>query len=155
MAIANHPNLEDWGLTMSDQRIVVPGMPEPTPNAEAIVSEMLLLAARVGHEANRAYCKSLGDESQVPWDEAQEWQKQSAYAGASNVLANPLMTPRESHDLWMEFKEKDGWAFGEVKDEQAKTHPCMVPYDDLPLEIRFKDELFTAVVHAVLQGVLP
>jgi hypothetical protein len=34
--------------------------------------------ARVCHEANRAYCQTLGDNSQPAWDDAPEWQKDSA-----------------------------------------------------------------------------
>ena len=37
--------------------------------------------ARVCHEANWAYCESQGDHSQAPWDEAPEWQRQSAVNG--------------------------------------------------------------------------
>jgi hypothetical protein len=37
--------------------------------------------ARVCHEVNRAYCTSLGDESQLPWDSAPQWQKDSAING--------------------------------------------------------------------------
>jgi len=33
-----------------------------------------------------------------------------------------------------------------VKDAKAKTHPCMVDYDQLPAEQRRKDELFGAAV---------
>lgn len=34
--------------------------------------------AKVCHEANRGYCKALGDDSQLPWDEAPQWAKTSA-----------------------------------------------------------------------------
>ena len=37
--------------------------------------------ARVAHEANRAYCLSLGDPSQLPWEEAPDWAKESAIDG--------------------------------------------------------------------------
>lgn len=31
------------------------------------------------HEANRAYCRGLGDDSQVSWFDAPVWQKKSAF----------------------------------------------------------------------------
>lgn len=34
--------------------------------------------ARVVHELNKAYCESIGDNSQPDWDNAPEWQKSSA-----------------------------------------------------------------------------
>jgi hypothetical protein len=36
-----------------------------------------------------------------------------------------------------------------VKDPDAKTHPCILPYHELPLEQRLKDSLFMAIVHAL------
>lgn len=97
--------------------------------------------ARVCHEANRAYCLSLGDTSQPSWDDAPEWQRTSAMLGAA------LGTwPRQSHEKWLEVKRADGWTYGPIKDPVAKTHPCMVPYDELPREQQKKDELFCAIV---------
>jgi hypothetical protein len=37
--------------------------------------------ARVCHEVNRAYCESLGDMSQPSWEDAPQWQKDSAMLG--------------------------------------------------------------------------
>lgn len=105
--------------------------------------------ARVCHEVNRAYCESLGDTSQPTWENAPDWQKESATKGVYEHVGNPAMTPEESHKAWMEQKEKDGWVYGAVKDAEAKTHPCMVPYEKLPQEQRAKDYIFKAVVHAI------
>lgn len=32
----------------------------------------------------------------------------------------------------MANKIADGWKYGEAKDPEAKTHPCLVPFDKLP-----------------------
>lgn len=105
--------------------------------------------ARVAHEVNRAYCAALGDESQLPWDEAPEWQKTSAINGARHhveqVRDGKAAAPEYSHVLWMEEKLATGWSYGPVKDPDKKEHPCMVPYDQLPPEQRAKDHIFTAV----------
>jgi hypothetical protein len=37
-----------------------------------------------------------------------------------------------THDLWAEQRIRDGWRFGPRRDDDAKTHPCLVPYADLP-----------------------
>jgi hypothetical protein len=50
---------------------------------------------------------------------------------------------------WCRSKVADGWVFGPVKDADAKTHPCLVPYDALPREQQRKDALFVAVVNAL------
>ncbi len=114
---------------------------------------MVLAAAMIAHEANRAYCVLLGDDSQVPWDEAPDWQKESALAGVAAIYKDPNLSPKASHEGWLAQKEADGWVYGETKDEEAKTHHCMVPYDELPEDQRLKDTLFGAVVRAVLFGV--
>lgn len=107
----------------------------------------VLVIARVAHEINRAYCASLGDTSQPAWEDAPEWQQQSAIAGVEMHLANPDATPEQSHESWLAQKVADGWVYGEVKDAEKKEHPCCRPYDELPAEQKSKDYLFRSVVH--------
>jgi hypothetical protein len=105
--------------------------------------------ARVCHEANRAYCQSIGDNSQPTWDEAPDWQKQSAENGVRFHLENPDAKPSHSHEEWLKEKAAAGWKFGPVKNPETKEHPCFVPYDELPEEQKRKDALFISVVHAL------
>ena len=105
--------------------------------------------ARVAHEANRAWCKANGDMSQLPWEAASEWQRNSALSGVRFHLDNTEAGDSASHDEWMRHKLLDGWSYGEVKDAEAKTHPCLVPFDQLPPDQQAKDRLFRAVVHAL------
>lgn len=105
--------------------------------------------AKVCHEVNRAYCKSIGDDSQVPWEEAPAWQQSSAISGVQAILNDPKITPSMLHVCWMSKKQEDGWTYGPVKDVEKKTHPCMVPYEDLSKHQQTKDHLFHAVVHAL------
>lgn len=102
--------------------------------------------AKVCHEANRGYCKALGDDSQLPWDEAPQWAKTSAINGVRFHLDNPNAGPSGSHENWLKEKEKEGWKYGEIKDPEKKEHPCFVPYDQLPKEQQAKDYIFTAIV---------
>ena len=101
-------------------------------------------AARAAHEANRAYCIALGDTSQMPWEEAPANIQESVREGVRGVLAGN--GPRESHASFLAVKERDGWTYGEKKDLAAKTHPCMVPYDQLPPEQRKKNRIFVTLV---------
>ena len=104
--------------------------------------------AKICHETNRAYCESIGDASQKPWYEAQQWQRDSAIRGVEFTLFNPDAPASAQHDAWLEDKERDGWKFGPVKNSETKEHPCFVPYYQLPKEQRLKDYLFKAVVGA-------
>ena len=105
--------------------------------------------ARVAHEINRAYCVSIGDTSQVSWEDAPEWQRSSILAGVRFHRENPDATPEEYHNSWLAKKQEDGWVYGPVKDTNAKQHPCVLPYAQLPAEQRAKDHLFKAVVTAL------
>lgn len=118
---------------------------EPTHEADDVVA-----AAMAAHEVNRLYCLSLGDHSQPPWRDAPEWQRESAIAGARAIKDNPALTPKESHEAWSALKLATGWTYGITKDTEAKTHPCLVPYEQLPPEQQTKDTLFGAVVRGVL-----
>lgn len=105
--------------------------------------------ARVAHEINRAYCRAVGDDSQPSWIDAPMWQKQSAFDGVAFHLENPDAGPSASHENWLKQKIREGWEYGEVKDPERKKHPCMVAFDELPVEQKAKDHLFRAVVHAL------
>lgn len=115
------------------------------------MSDEITKIAVIAHEINRAYCKSLGDHSQSTWYEAPQWQRDSAIAGVRFHLANPDATPEDSHECWLMVKQAEGWIYGPVKDPVAKTHPCMLPYDQLPQAQRSKDYLFRAVIHAIMK----
>ena len=102
--------------------------------------------AKAAHEVNRVYCEALGDDSHRVWGEAPAWQRESAIHGVEAIIGSSVTSPEESHASWLAEKEAAGWKFGEVKDPENKTHPCMLPYDDLPPSQRAKDTLFFATV---------
>lgn len=104
--------------------------------------------ARVCHEANAAYTRAIGGMAQA-WHEASRETRESAQAGVIEVLKNPGVTPQMMHAAWMGRKLKDGWTHGDVKDEAAKTHPCLVDWPFLPQHEKVKDELFIAIVRAL------
>lgn len=105
--------------------------------------------AQVAHEINKAYCLALGDVSQTSWEVAPDWQKESAINGVNFHIANPEAGADSSHNSWMKEKVDAGWVYGPVKNADAKTHPCIVPFEHLPKEQRAKDYLFKQVVHSL------
>lgn len=38
------------------------------------------------------------------------------------------------HEVWADSRMKEGWTFGTARNDTLKTHPCLVPYDELPEE---------------------
>ena len=113
---------------------------------------MIEKIAKVAHEANRAYCETIGDQSQMVWGLAPDWQKESALKGVRFHFENQNADPAASHESWLKEKESTGWEFGPIKDSEKKEHPCMVPYSELPIEQRIKDYIFRGVVHAFIDA---
>lgn len=104
--------------------------------------------AQACHEANRAVQLATGDPAPSPhWDDAEEWQRDSAISGVKFALNGA--TPEQQHEEWCRDKETAGWSYGDVKDPAAKTHPCLVPYGQLPAGQKAKDALFVAIVTAL------
>lgn len=105
--------------------------------------------ASICHEANKALCESAGDYSQVSWDKAEQWQKDSAIQGVLFLINNPDAAEDVLHNQWCDQKYADGWVYGLVKDPVIKTHPCLVAFKDLPKLQQAKDHLFKAIVNAL------
>ena len=38
------------------------------------------------------------------------------------------------HEVWAETRISQGWTYGDERNDELKTHPCLIPYDDLPEE---------------------
>lgn len=109
----------------------------------------IIRIAKVCHQANTAWCEVNDDLSQLDWEDAEQWQRDSAIKGVKFRLENPDAGPDAQHNAWMADKIGDGWVYGEVKDAEKKTHPCLVPFDYLPEFQQKKDRLFSAIVDAL------
>lgn len=46
---------------------------------------------------------------------------------------------RNTHDIWAETRISQGWIYGEQRDDNKKTHPCLVDYDNLDEEEKLYD----------------
>lgn len=47
---------------------------------------------------------------------------------------NPLVEQmaKNVHEVWAARRIADGWTYGEKRDDEKKTHPCLVSYEELP-----------------------
>ena len=43
------------------------------------------------------------------------------------------------HEVWAETRISQGWTYGEQRNDELKTHPCLVPYEELPEEEKAYD----------------
>jgi len=105
--------------------------------------------AEVCHEVNRAYCEAIGDSLQRHWSSAEGEEHQSKLIAGVEYALSADRTPVEMHQVWFDNMVDAGWNYGEKMDMEKKTHPCMLPYDELSLEQRVKDHLFLAIVRAL------
>lgn len=105
--------------------------------------------ARVVHESVRAWAAAHGEAPMPAWNNAPAWMKASTRESVAHILAHPDEGPGAQHVQWMNAKLRDGWRLGPVKDAAAKTHPLLIPYDELPDFQQRKDALVIAVVKAL------
>lgn len=105
--------------------------------------------AQVVHDAIRAWSAVHGQHTIPRWADAPDWMQASTLRSVAFVLDNPDASAGDQHRQWMAQRLADGWVFGEVRDEDAKTHPMLIPFEDLPdFEIK-KDLLVAAIVKAL------
>lgn len=132
-----------WDLTAL--RGQLPARIQPAQPRSRIAVEDI---ARVVHAANRELQIIQGDPNpSPPWDEAPDYQVREAISGVGEALRG--ITPEQSHEAWCDRMRGHGWHYGKVKDSAVKTHPCLVPWADLPAEQQQKDILFIAIVRAL------
>ena len=67
-------------------------------------------------------------------------QFKSLIDGVKYGLKIPNAPAEENHKNWMKMKISQGWIYGEKKDFIKKTHPDLIPFNDLP-EIEKKKDI--------------
>ena len=36
------------------------------------------------------------------------------------------------HEVWAKNRIDEGWVLGSARNDELKTHPCLIPYEELP-----------------------
>jgi len=49
-----------------------------------------------------------------------------------DVLALSELLAKNTHEVWAAGRIAEGWTYGAKRDNEKKTHPCLVPYEELP-----------------------
>ena len=39
---------------------------------------------------------------------------------------------KNTHEVWAQRRLRDGWTYGPERDDAARKHPCLIPYEQLP-----------------------
>lgn len=50
----------------------------------------------------------------------------------TDILDLGELLARNAHDVWAKERMKQGWIYGVARNDEAKEHPCLIPYEDLP-----------------------
>ena len=56
------------------------------------------------------------------------------------------------HITWMNQRVKDGWIYGQTRNDEKKQTPCIVPYKDLPEIEKEYDRITARTVINTLQN---
>jgi len=110
--------------------------------------EKVVRIARAAHNTMVTYCRMSGDYSIKEWEDAAEWQRKDTIAMVESTLRG-AHSPAEEHGRWFKGKVDKGYVYGAAKNDDPEkgplTNPNMLPYRDLPLYQRMKDNLLIIV----------
>lgn len=99
--------------------------------------------AIICHETCRAYQIALGEEyPHGHWSESTKLTQELTIRGVE--LNREGKSAREIHGDWVESRKHEGWTLGR-KSDAYRTHPNLVPYEQLPEKERYKNALQKAV----------
>jgi hypothetical protein len=56
-----------------------------------------------------------------------------------------------AHDVWSMGRFRDGWQYGPYRDDNAKLHPCLLAYNQLPPEEQeFDRNMVAATIRSII-----
>lgn len=111
-------------------------------------------AAQICYAANRAYRQTVGEPETVSWDKLPQAARDSYLNGVLWRVNNLDAPPSAQHEEWLKAKAAKGWTYGPQHSEALRTHPCLRPYEELPVNQRIKDALFIAIVRVMANDAL-
>lgn len=89
-----------------------------------------------------------------PWENREQaFKDQMIEAVAKQCGEHRCYSPKQLHDEWVEAYWKLGWRYGDRRDRVAKTHPDMVPYEELGQLERDKDAVYLALTEIARQWI--
>lgn len=57
------------------------------------------------------------------------------------ALNHPEATPEDNHESWISSKKSQGYSYGEEINVEKKTHPSLVPFNELSKTEQNKDSM--------------
>lgn len=53
---------------------------------------------------------------------------------SNDIVELSELIAKNVHEIWAASRVKEGWRYGKERNDTLKTHPCLVPYEELPEE---------------------
>lgn len=50
---------------------------------------------------------------------------------SDDILELSELIAKNTHEVWSEGRMKEGWRYGEERNDREKLNPCLVPYEEL------------------------
>ena len=89
-----------------------------------------------------------------PWDDRDDaFRNQFLNVIEKQCGPNRCMSPEQLHQDWVEAYEIMGWSYGPERNVEKKTHPDMVPYNELEQLEQDKDSVFVALCEIARQWI--
>lgn len=107
--------------------------------------------AEIAYETNVLYANAIG-KKEPGWAKMKKDDKQMAINDAQFYADNPSSLPDALHNVWLREMEENGYQYGEQEDGDEKTHPHVIPYEQLPDYHRKQATLFRHVVVTLALG---
>ncbi len=96
-------------------------------------------------EANRDQARDMGRKIEAIGCELSETYRKPAVLTPDEIE----QLSRMEHGRWSDERRRDGWTWAEQRDDDAKTHPDLRPYDDLGEEEKEKDRRAVERMHVL------
>ena len=65
----------------------------------------------------------------------------SAVSLETELLRLAELLAKNTHEVWARERIAQGWKYGPSRRDDAKEHPCLVPYEALPEEEKVYDRM--------------
>jgi hypothetical protein len=113
--------------------------------SDVIWKAMEVMQGEIACEIRRMLGESQLD--QAMFDDAQRARRVEAL----KKCAAESTSDSDRHEAWIRMHVDDGWVYGEQFDPKAKTHPNLMPWEDLPDSTRSKAKIFDIVAKTALK----
>jgi hypothetical protein len=95
----------------------------------------------------RSFNRTFHNQVLPTFAEAEEWEQAAASSSFVYVRDHPDLSPPEIHAEWLGTMRDQGWEHVEEMDAEKRTHPHMVPWDELPPWARRMLYITVTVIH--------